>query len=98
MKKLITATLCILAACAAINIAVIGAASYGGEEPSYNRTYIIKEYEGKVACFEENSEKPFLVTETLVKNLPPVDRKMLRGGVEVVGAKSLSRALEDYRS
>lgn len=102
MKKLIIATLSILIVCTAINFAVITANSYDNEseseETTGNRTYIIKEYNGMVACFEEESDEPFLITETKVIDLPPIDRKMLADGVEVVGAKAFSRVLEDYRS
>ncbi len=97
MKKLIITTLSIISVCAVINLTIITAKSH--EEPiSPNSTYIIKNYEGKVACFEEESDSPFMITEIYVINLPPVDRKMLANGVEVVGAKALSRALEDYRT
>lgn len=98
MKRLIIITLSIIIICAAINVIVANAKTYEDDVQTGNRTYIIKEYNGMVAGFEENSEEPFLVTEIEVKNLPPTDRKMLAGGVEVVGAKAFSRALEDYRS
>lgn len=102
MKKLILATFGILSVCAAINVAMISAKSYDGSDDSSqivgNRTYIVKEYEGKVACFEETADQPFIVTETYVRNLPPNDRKMLSSGFEVVGSRTLSRVLEDYKS
>lgn len=98
MKRLILATLSIIIVCAAVNIAVINAKSYNDDAHTGNRTYIIREYEGKVACFETDSSEPFIVTERLVRDLTPIDRQMLSGGVEVVGAKNLSRALEDYNS
>lgn len=100
MKKIIIATAAIILVCFAINFAVLNAKSENTEASVQTgmKTYIIKEYEGKVACFETYSEKPFLVTEVEVINLPPIDRKMLHGGVEVVGSRALSRALEDYRT
>ncbi len=102
MKKLIVMTLSILAVCVGINIVIAYATDYSEEEDVSaeigNKTYVIREYEGMVACFEQDSDEPFLVTETAVRNLPPTDRKMLAGGVEVVGSRALSRALEDYRS
>ncbi len=97
MKKLIIITLSIISICLIINLAVLSAKS--DEEPiNLNRTYIIKNYEGKVACFEEDSSSPFMITETYVINLPPLDRKMLETGIKVTGARKLSRALEDYRT
>ena len=97
LKKLIISTITIIAVCIVINFAVITARSED-TPPTGNRTYIIKNYEGKVACFEENSTSPFLVTEVEVINLTPLDRQMLEGGVEVVGARAMSRALEDYKT
>ena len=98
MKRLIITTVSIVLVCIAVNFAVIKAKSYNDDTPTGNRTYIIKEYQGRVACFETDSSEPFIITERLVKDLPPIDRKMLLGGVEVVGAKNLSRAIEDYNS
>lgn len=97
MKKLIIITLSIISVCIAVNFAVLTAKS-DEQPPTGNRTYIIKNYEGKVACFEEDSSSPFMITEIYVINLPPLDRQMLETGIEVVGAKKLSRALEDYRT
>lgn len=97
MKKLVIATISVLAVCFAVNFAVLNARSDDTPQTG-SRTYIIKEYDGKVACFELNSDVPFLITEIEVINLPPVDRKMLKGGVEVVGSRAMSRALEDYRT
>lgn len=98
MKKLILVTLSIILVCVGVNLAVINAKSYDEIPSTGNRTYIIKEYYGRVACFEVDSTEPFIITERFVRDLPPIDRKMLLNGVEVVGAKSLSRALEDYNS
>ena len=64
------------------------------EQPIHR--YVLKEYEGRVACFEEGECMPFLVTDVIVKDLLPTDRKKLNEGVTVTGAKAMSRALEDY--
>ena len=98
MKKLIIITLSIISLCMVINFAVLTAKSDEHQPLNANRTYIIKNYEGKVACFEEDSTSPFIITEIYVINLPPLDREMLEDGIEVVGAKKLSRVLEDYRT
>lgn len=100
MKKLIIATVAIVVVCFTINSFFLSAKSENSANtnPTGVKTYIIKEYDGKVACFDLDNEHPFLVTEVEVINLPPIDRKMLHGGVEVVGSRALSRALEDYRT
>ncbi|MBQ3691832.1 MAG: hypothetical protein II931_00695, partial [Clostridia bacterium] len=84
--------------CIAINFTVLSAKSDEHKPTDANRTYIVKNYEGKVACFEEGSTTPFMITEIYVINLPPLDREMLENGIEAVGAKKLSRVLEDYRT
>ena len=94
MKRLIIITLAVLT----INLAVNkGFAKAETEEAlSANRVYIIKEYNGRIACFEQYASTPFIVTDIKVLDLPPLDRKMLSHGVEVNGAKEMSRALEDF--
>ncbi len=96
MKKLIITSVLIISVCFAVNRAI--AADSRPASAEVHRTYIIKNYEGKVACFETDEKTPFIVTDVETKNLPPLDRKMLENGVEVVGAKAMSRALEDYKS
>lgn len=97
MKKLIIITISVIVACIIINITVLTVRS--ADEPlNVNRIYIVKNYEGKVCCFEKNSNSPFIVTETKVLELPPKDRRMLEEGIEISGARKLSRVLEDYRT
>lgn len=97
MKKLITITLLIIGLCTAINITVASAKT----EPSTlsgTRVYIIREYNGRVACFEENAAKPFLTTDVRVHSLPYADQQLLSNVIYISGAKQLSRALEDYKT
>ena len=97
MKKLIFASLAIISLCAVINCSIVSAKTEPMSIPA-NRTYILREYNGVIACFEENTSKPFLITEVIVRYLPPKDRSMLKSGITVVGSRALSRALEDYRT
>jgi len=97
MKKLIIITISIIMACILINLTVLTGRS-DEKHVDVDRIYIIKDYGGKVSCFEQNSNSPFIITETEVINLPPKDRRMLREGIKVKGARKLSRALEDYRT
>ncbi len=92
-KIIVAAAVCILLVTAIYFISA--QASEPPQEPTVHR-YIFKDYGGRVACYEEGAEEPFLVTEVIVKDLTPLDRKMLSEGVEVTGAKAMSRALEDY--
>ena len=98
MKKLLIITLSIISVCMIINFTILTAKSDEHQPINANRTYIIKNYEGKVACFEKDNTSPFIITDVYVINLPPLDREMLENGIETVGSRNLSRILEDYRT
>lgn len=61
-------------------------------------SYIIKEYNGKVAIFKKSSENPLLISDVCVNNLPQTDRELLKKGIEVGTQKELNRLIEDYCS
>lgn len=60
--------------------------------------FIIKEYNGSVAVFENGKTLPFKTTETMVDDLPATDRELLKKGIIVGSKEELSRVLEDYCS
>lgn len=66
------------------------------ERPSYS--YIIKEYNGKLAVFESGSDTPFRITDLDISVLPEADRKALQNGIKAANRKELNRILEDYCS
>lgn len=61
-------------------------------------TYVVKEYNGKIAVFEKGSEKPFKITQVNTADLPKTDKEILKNGIEVDNQKGLSSILEDYCS
>ncbi len=61
-------------------------------------TYVIREYNGRIAVFVPGSEQPEMVLEMLVKHLPEYDQRQLREGIEVRGVEELSARIEDYIS
>lgn len=61
-------------------------------------TYIIKEYNGKLAVFESVQEKPYKVTNLSLTILPEYDKQLLQKGIEVSSVKELNKILEDYLS
>ena len=63
-----------------------------------SRAYVFADVDGYVACFEKGGSEPFLITKKRVSELPELDREMLKNGVEVFGARAVSRGLEDYCS
>lgn len=60
--------------------------------------YTIKEYNGKVAVFENNNTQPKSVYDSYISVLPEKDRKRLKYGITVDNEKDLQRIIEDYTS
>ena len=61
-------------------------------------TYIISEYNGKIAVFKKSSSEPLFVSDVYVSSLPQADKQMLKNGIEVNTKKELNRLIEDYCS
>lgn len=65
----------------------------------YEKVYYLKDYNGRIAVYEEGSETPFKVTESEVSALPVLDQKQLKGeGIKAQGKRELDRLLQDYCS
>ena len=65
----------------------------------YEKVYYLRDYNGKIAVYEEDSETPFKVTEAEVSALPVLDQKQLKDeGIKAQGKKELDRLLQDYCS
>lgn len=62
------------------------------------KIYIIKEYHGNVAAYVKDADTPFKVTEKPISELPEIDQKKLRAGIEVAGEKQMKRMLDDFCS
>lgn len=61
--------------------------------------YILKEYNGGIAVFTPNSDKPKAeYTQVMVKSLPEYDKMLLKAGIKVYSDKELQRLIEDYDS
>ncbi|MDP4119883.1 MAG: BofC C-terminal domain-containing protein [Bacillota bacterium] len=61
-------------------------------------SYIVKDYNGKIAVFEEGQTEPFKVTNVPTNSLPKVDQNALKKGIKVKGQKELIKILQDYCS
>ncbi len=97
VKKLIIAAASAAAICLGAN-ELIAAAKPKAEPADCIRSYIVGEYNGFVACYDIGTEEPFLITQRKVSELKPLDELLLANGVEVKGARAMSRALEDLCS
>ncbi len=60
--------------------------------------FVIKEYKGSVAVFENGKNDPIKKTETMVSDLPVADQEILKKGINVPSQEELLRILEDYCS
>lgn len=88
-------------------ISVIISATFGTSTPTSNAetpnslkpiTYIVKEYDGKVAVFENGANIPFKITDVYTKNLPQEDKLLLSQGISVDTDQELALLLADYCS
>ena len=63
-----------------------------------NFTFIIKEYQGKVAVFQGQASEPLFVSDVSISSLPLADKEILSEGIEVSSERELNRLIEDYCS
>lgn len=66
------------------------------ENTSAKDSYVLKEYNGKLAVFEMDSENPVEVFSVFVNTLPQVDRDLLKNGIIASTKAELLRLIEDY--
>lgn len=57
--------------------------------------YILREHEGKIALFRENSDTPEMVYSTPLSELNPADAALLGKGIRLKGLTEVARLLED---
>ncbi|MCI5655720.1 MAG: BofC C-terminal domain-containing protein [Candidatus Pseudoruminococcus sp.] len=60
--------------------------------------YILKDYNGKIAVYSSNSNKPIEITNASTAKLPKSDQDALRAGIKAKSRKELNRLLEDFCS
>ena len=56
--------------------------------------FVLREYDGKIALFQENEPQPIAVYET-PKALYPADEELLREGIRVKSEGEITRLIED---
>lgn len=67
-------------------------------ETSNETTYILREYEGKLAMFRDYSDMPGRVYDFDVSLLTDYDRELLKQGIALPSERELERLLEDLTS
>lgn len=113
MKKLVLITGIILVTCTIINAyattndlpqasnsqyEINSTESTTVTEISEEELFIIKQINGRIAVFKENSNEPYITTDTFISNLPENDINRLKNGIKIYGKDNLRKALEDYCS
>lgn len=59
--------------------------------------YTVKEYNGKIAVFENGNTEPLKVMESpYIRDLPKTDQEILSQGIIVYDKTELNKILEDY--
>lgn len=57
--------------------------------------FVLKEYNGRIALFSEDTEEPLAVYETPLCSLYPADIELLREGVRLKNRAEVARLIED---
>lgn len=70
-----------------------------GEMTTGAPTYVVREWNGQLAVFEEGDTHPDMIYDDVaVSALPPEEQERLRQGIPVSDRAALNRLLEDYTS
>mgnify|MGYP004492632333 CR=1 FL=1 len=105
MRKIIISSYCFVLLCVLVSVVAIpiinhksNASNNNAETPSNSLSYIIKDFNGNIAVFEDNSDTPFKVTEVCTNTLPKLDQERLKEGIVVNSQVELNTLLEDLCS
>lgn len=60
--------------------------------------YMLKEYNKRLAVFENGKNEPVYISSVFVSELPKADRELMKNGIPAPDEKTLKRLLEDYCS
>lgn len=106
MKKLIVIAGCFIITCILLIVLFNPISNKNTENAADNHkneiksdiSYIVGEYQGNVAIFEENNTSPFRITNVSINDLPASDRELLQKGIHALGQEELNSIIEDYCS
>lgn len=106
MRKFVIGSYCFVLVCVIISFVAIPAINKNStasvkietEIPYNSLSYIVKDFNGNIAVFEENSSNPFKITEVCTNTLPKVDQERLIEGIIVNSQVELNTLLEDLCS
>ena len=61
-----------------------------------SQVYVVKEFEGKVAVFQQGNNLPIQILDCIIKDLPPDAVQALTTGIEVNSINELQKIIEAY--
>lgn len=70
--------------------------AFQNESSTAKNTYTVREFDGQIAIFSDDSEIPVKVFDTSVSALPKSDRELLELGITVETPEELQRIIEDF--
>ncbi|MDO5558279.1 MAG: hypothetical protein Q4F95_01640 [Oscillospiraceae bacterium] len=68
------------------------------DKASINLAFILREYDGCLAVYRGDAEKPYYVLDTKTEYLNEYDREQVRRGIAVYSETELRRLIEDLTS
>lgn len=68
------------------------------EEPQSPAGYLLRDYEGRLAIFREESNTPEMIFDVYTRLLPQADQERLTEDISAPDYETLTRLIEDYIS
>ena len=67
-------------------------------QPQSPAGYLLRDYEGRLAIFREESNTPEMIFDVYTRLLPQADQERLTEGISAPDYETLTRLIEDYIS
>lgn len=96
MKKLFISVLCVISILILSGCTDKRKSTTDNEYISPSQVYIVKEFEGKVAIFQQGNNQPIQILDCIIKDLPPDAVQALTTGIEVNSLNELQKIIEAY--
>ncbi len=105
MRKVIFASIIFVVSCTLVSLLLcknprdkIDTTKKTDKLPSNSLSYIVKDFNGNIAIFEEQGKDPIKIIDVYTSSLPKTDQKMLMQGILVKNRAELNALLEDLCS
>lgn len=78
------------------NVSSLGKENLTEAVTTQKTTYTLKDYNGQIALFKNNDEKPTEIYNIFINSLPKADIENIKNGITVETKEELNKLLEDY--